>query len=226
MNLLARTGGRMNASRNFSRGGYQNNANNGNSHFSMANGNAPRQSYNQSQSYGQNNGNRDYSNGNSAPRKRENSYDDNGRGNNNGDANRPFKRSKWDDGPAASNQPAQLMGNSRPSPPTASYSNGPSSNRNSMPYGPYPVSNGAQAPMPKSVPPPPPPSSSIKPSNGVQPIQPPLPPQGYPADYSSMYNIQYYQAIAAAAASNGGAGWQAAAYSNWPAAAAATNSAK
>jgi len=195
MNLLARTGGRMN-NRNFSRGGYQNNANNNNSHYAMANGNgAPRTNYQQQSSF---NNNRDYSNGQSAvPRKRDLESDSHDSQRSNGDGTR-VKKFRWDDGPAPNRQ----------SPPSSrSYANG-SSAPNNMSYGPYPPQNGsASAAAPGQIPLPPK-------ANGVAD-------QAYPpADYNSMYNIQYYQAIAAAAANNGGAGWQAAAaYPNWPQAA-------
>ncbi len=57
------------------------------------------------------------------------------------------------------------------------------------------------------LPPPPPPSSK----ENAAPAGPPMPGAGYGYDagvYAQMYNMQYYQAIAAAAA-NGGSQWTA-----------------
>ena len=88
-------------------------------------------------------------------------------------------------------------GSSRPAPVNGnSYSNG---------------SNGASA-IPKLSslvvqPPPPPPSGPSAAASGSQPGM-------YPPEYSQMYSLQYYQAIAASAAKNGG-NWQTAATNLW-----------
>lgn len=204
-NLASRSGVRLNiGGSKFQRGGYNNNSN-GNYN---QNGNSRNNNYNNNHNgYGMNNGNntngyqRDNSNG---PRKRDHASSETHNdlnGSRSGDNGTKLKKFRWDEGPAPTN-------NSRSSPHNANgYSNGSTprsnnNNNNATAYGPYPVNSS---------------NSSIPPA--AQPSQPSRPVSN---DYNPMYNIQYYQAIAAAAAANGGS-WQTAAnYPNWQASSAAT----
>jgi len=111
------------------------------------------------------------------------------------------KRKRWDDN--SNGGPSSLMSSMRPATNGASngYMNG---NKNGSDhksaYGPAPPSSNGQS-LPQ-LPPPPPPSKDAA---------PPVPSSGYGYDagaYAQMYNMQYYQAFAAAAAANGGQPWQ------------------
>ncbi len=150
----------------------------------------------------QNNG----SSANGSFRKREAPTDTNGQKQN----GERVKKFRWDDGPAV--VPPSSNGHQ-------SYNrsnNSTSNNNNNQAYGPYPVSQMSMPSKNDSMPPLPPPPA---PSMGAIPPPPPTQQNAaalasshqnyhYPADYSQMYNLQYYQAIAAAAAANG-TNWQA-----------------
>lgn len=195
-------------------GGYQRGGNyGGNQGYGQPRGNGHSGGYGGNQNGG--------SGGDSYARKREApSNDMNGGYNDN-------KRKRWDDG-GSSNGPSSLMGNSNSMRPSNGYSNGGrsnghgggghhqngGSNGHKSSYGPPPpATNGHSLPQ---LPPPPPPSSngsSNPAANGAAPV--PSAAYGYSADYSAMYNMQYYQAMAAAAASSGQS-WQAAAPAGFP----------
>lgn len=133
------------------------------------------------------------------------------------------KRKRWDDGGSLPSNNSMR--------PSNGYSNGGrsnghsnshghnqngSSNGNKSAYGPPPPATNGHS-LPQLPPPPPPPSSNghqpTTQSNGASSV--PSAAYGYSADYSAMYNMQYYQAMAAAAASSGQT-WQAAASAGYP----------
>jgi len=224
MNMSRNMGFRNGNSRGgFSRGGYQNNTNNSNNHFSTANSN-------QNSHYNNNNNNNNMNNNRDSDRngykKREASTDVSSH-RQNGEKTKKFR---WDDGPAPSSfqqdqqmalRPSNGMNGNSSNYGSNRSSNGNmnnNNNNNNQAYGPYPP-NGHQMIKKEGIsslpqlPPPPPPSSG----NGNQLPVPPPSSNGsthqqsyYPSDYNQIYNLQYYQAIAAAAAANG-TNWQASA---------------
>jgi len=199
LNLMARTGSRMNNGRGFSRGGYQNNAHNNNNHFSNGNGNIPRNYF--KQNYGNNNENRDLSNENILSRKREISPSSHENVRQNTDGTR-IKKFRWDnDGPAPTN--SLPINNTRLHIPNTNNNSVQSSFLNGVPRNNINVhySNNVNNS-----------SSNTQTLPNVQNETNSISSQALTSEYNSMYNIQYYQAIAAAAANNGGAGWQAVAY--------------
>lgn len=135
------------------------------------------------------------------------------------------KRKRWDDVPS-NGPPSSLMnGSMKPSNGYNSRSNGHANgnsydNKNTSSYGPPKPSShsGSQSSLPQ-LPPPPPPSSNghhnrapPPSSNGSSAPPPPAPTAAYgyaSADHmAQMYNMQYYQAMAAAAAAGGAQPWQ------------------
>jgi len=176
------------------RGGYQRYGSSQNTRGGYA-GNDRNQ---QSNGYGNN---QNGSSQDNYPRKREASTNDM---NGNGEA----KRKRWDDGGSSHGPSSHMSGGMRPS-NGSSYGqnnrqNGHSNGKSA--YGPPPPSTNGHSAPPQSLPPPPPPSNghhhaAPPPSstNGTGPHPVPTAAYGYPADYTQMYNLQYYQAMAAAA---------------------------